>query len=194
VAIRIRRARPDEHARVGALTLAAYDAVGRITGPYREDLRDPSARAAQGQVVLVAVADDDRVLGTVTVVDDGDLEEVLGAGDASFRVLAVDPQAQGRGVGRALVAACVERLRGLGRRRIAIYSMEWMPAAHALYGSAGFVRRPDLDVTFPAGVGVAFQLDLVEDAAAHFPPPGAVPDVPPWYLDARAARRAARCA
>lgn len=193
----VRPVRPEEHEQVGRLILDAYDAVGRITGPYREALRDTGRRVAEGALVLVAVdPETDVVLGSVTYADAGDPHfegpqfEGQG-GDATFRMLAVDVAAQGRGTGRALVDACLAIARERDRRRIAIYSMEWMPAAHALYQSMGFTRRPDLDVAFPAGVGYAFQLDLVDDAAAAFPPPGPVPATPPWYEDAWAAHQPA---
>ena len=173
---------------MGDLTIAAYDAVGRIVGPYRDELRDTGSRVADGAHVLVAVDDDDRVLGSVTYVDaDNPHFENHGTGDRSFRMLAVDVGAQGRGAGRLLVQACIDMARADGGRRIAIYSMEWMPAAHALYASLGFTRRPDLDLMFPAGVGYAFQLDLVPSAGRHFPPVGPVPAEPPWYRDVWAA-------
>jgi poly-gamma-glutamate capsule biosynthesis protein CapA/YwtB (metallophosphatase superfamily) len=38
--------------------------------------------------------------------------------------------------------------------RLVIISMHWMTRAHRLYERRyGFVRRPDLDVRFPSGVG-----------------------------------------
>lgn len=193
----VRPVRPHEFEAVGQLTIMAYDAVGSIQGSYRDQLVDTAARVADGADVLVAVngeggdgerGDGDQLLGSVTYVDaDNPHFENQGGGDCSFRMLAVDVDAQGRGAGRALVQACIDRARERAGRRLAIYSMEWMPVAHALYASMGFTRRPDRDVMFPAGIGFAFQLDLAEDAEAHFAPPGPVPAEPPWYEDAWAA-------
>jgi len=192
VPITVRPAQPAEYEAAGRLTVAAYDGVGRMDEGYRQQLRDVARRAAEGAEVLVAV-DGDRVVGAVSYVGGGPHLEGATAGDCSFRMLGVDPAAQGRGVGEALVRACLGRARAARRRRVAIYSMEFMGSAHRLYGRLGFVRRPDRDVVFPSGLGLAFSLDLVPDAAAHFPPPGPVPARPPWFEDLWQAEAAAAC-
>lgn len=182
----IRPIRPDDHPRVGALLVEAYDAVGRFDDPYRSFLADPGNWVPGSSEVLVAVGEDDVPVGCIALVLPGD-EEFEGteppAGDAGFRFLAVDPAAQGSGAGGALVDAVVERARALGARRIAIHTMAFMVGAHALYARRGFEHRRDLDVVFPAGLGYGMTLDLVPDAAEHFPPPGPVPDEPPWFED-----------
>lgn len=182
----IRDMRLDEASTVGRLTLAAYDASGReLRGPYRDWLADPSRRIGLAEAVLVAVTPDDRVLGTVTFVLAGDdeFEHSPDDGDCGFRILAVDPDAWGLGVGAALIDACIERARANGRHRMVITSMEWMTRAHGMYERRGFARRPDLDVRYPGGVGYAFTFDLTDDADSHFAPPGDIPAVPPWYED-----------
>jgi ribosomal protein S18 acetylase RimI-like enzyme len=60
-------------------------------------------------------------------------------------MLAVDPAAQGRGVGRALVRACVERSLGAGCTAVVICVRDIAVAAQKLYESFGFERTPDLD-------------------------------------------------
>ena len=175
-----------EAAHVGALTLAAYDAHGLMQGGYRSYLGDPLQRIDGCTALLVAEVAGD-IVGTVTLVRPGD-EQWEGRpdadGDCGFRVLAVAPHAEGHGVGRRLAEACLDRYRELGCRRVSIMSMEWMGRAHGLYRRLGFVRRPDLDVRFPSGQGVAFTCDLAPDAAEHFAPPGPPPARPPWYEDA----------
>lgn len=184
--VRIRGMRLDEADRVGRLTLDAYDRFGEIGGDYRDWLRDPLLRLDTVTALLVAVDADDEVLGTVTYVEPGDGEwegPEPPHGDSGFRVLAVDPDAQGRGVGPLLVEACRQRAGEAGRHRLFISSMSWMTRAHRMYERAGFVRRPDLDVMFPGGPGVIFTLDLTDEAADRFAPPGPVPATPPWYAE-----------
>lgn len=185
--IRVRGMRLAEADEVGRITLAAYDASGgRLVGDYRHWLADPLARIDEVTALLVAEVDG-RVVGTVTFVLPGDTEwegTRIQHGDAGFRVLAVNPEVQGTGVGRALLQACYDLAGEHRARRLIIHSMAWMTRAHALYRAHGFRRRPDLDVRFPGGDGYVFVRDLVPDADEHFPPPGPVPDHPPWYEDA----------
>jgi ribosomal protein S18 acetylase RimI-like enzyme len=60
-------------------------------------------------------------------------------------MLAVDPAAGGRGLGRALAEACIERARESGRRGVAIYSRPSRTFAHRLYRSLGFQRDETRD-------------------------------------------------
>jgi GNAT superfamily N-acetyltransferase/SAM-dependent methyltransferase len=183
--VRVRAMRASEADEVGRITLAAYDAYGRMRGPYRDYLADPRHRLVGSSGLLVAELDD-RVVGTITYVVPGDREwegRREPEGDAGFRVLAVDPTVEGRGVARALVRACLERAREEGRHRLVITSMAWMDRAHRLYEQLGFTPRPDLAVRFPNGDGVAFTFDLTDEAPHRFPPPGPVPDELPWYAD-----------
>jgi GNAT superfamily N-acetyltransferase len=185
VGLTIRPFRSDDADAVGRITLDAYDAYGTIGGEYRDYLGDPSRRHDDSAALLVAELDGE-VVGTVTFVvpgDEGWESPDPAPGDASFRVLAVAPQAEGYGVGRALVSRCIELARERGCHRIIIVSMTWMTRAHELYRSLGFVRRPDLDVRFPGGDGMLFQLDLTDVAPDRFPPPGPVPDRIPWFED-----------
>jgi ribosomal protein S18 acetylase RimI-like enzyme len=60
-------------------------------------------------------------------------------------MLAVDPSIQGRGVGRALVMACLDRARDRGRPGVFLHSTPEMVVAHHLYDSLGFERALDRD-------------------------------------------------
>ena len=152
----VRPARPDEHAAVGDLRVAAYRAAGVLHEAY-----EPSLRRIAGEV-LVAAGEDGGLLGTVVFVDGpGPLHEVATPDEAEFRMLAVDPAAQGAGVGAALVRACAERARALGRRTLVASSRPQMRAAHRLYERLGFVRDPARDWVPVPGVDlVVFVRDL----------------------------------
>lgn len=181
----VREIESSDHPRVGRLLVDAYDAVGRFTDEYRNFLADP-ARWVPGATAVFVAERHGEVHGVVAFTRPGDeeFEDMRPpVADAGFRFLAVDPDSQRTGTGRALVRECIDEARRHGARRIVVHSMWFMTGAHHLYEREGFARRPDLDVRFPSGVGYAFQLDLTEDAADRFPPPGPVPDEPPWYED-----------
>lgn len=180
--IEVRPVRDDEQETVGRLTVAAYDHVGRVSDDYRVHLADVSSRQDDDTTVLVAL-DGGEVVGSITVVSAcSEHFEHRGHGDGGFRMLAVDPAAQGHGVGRVLLDAVLEHGRTQGWRRLTITTMTWMRGAQRMYERAGFVRRPDLDVRFTSGIGIGYALDLAEDAATHFPPPGPTPDEPPAFV------------
>ncbi len=143
---------PAELAAVGELTVAAYEHDGWLRGAedgYREDLRDAAGRAREAELA-VALEDDGTLLGTVAFCRAGTpWAEVSRPGEAEFRMLAVAPEARGRGVGRTLTTWCLDRARAEGCSAVALSTLPEMDAAHRLYESIGFLRTPDRD-WFPA--------------------------------------------
>jgi ribosomal protein S18 acetylase RimI-like enzyme len=148
--ITVRRAAPAEYERVGAITVAAYEAlaVDHLFGGYDDRIRDTETRAREAEV-LVAVVDDAQVVGSVTYVADSasSWSEWTEPGEAQFRLLAVDPSAHGLGAGVALVRACTERALS-SNHSIMIHTTPWMETAQRIYTRFGFVRRPDRDVPY----------------------------------------------
>ncbi|MCX5120614.1 GNAT family N-acetyltransferase [Micromonospora sp. NBC_00362] len=147
--LRVRSAESADFPAVARLTVAAYEADGQLKGEhgYGEVLADVSTRAASGEVLIAVDEVTGAVLGSVTFVLPGTpFAELAGPGEAEFRMLAVDPGAQGRGVGAALVEACVDRATELGCTAVAICVRAGMAdSAHRLYSRRGFVRSPEKD-------------------------------------------------
>jgi ribosomal protein S18 acetylase RimI-like enzyme len=163
----IREARTGELEAAGEVVAEAYGALpGDPHRPYLARVRDAASRARHCPV-LVAVDRDGRVVGSVTYVPGpgNPFAEQELEGEAGFRMLGVAPAAQGRGVGRRLVEACIEQARATGRTGIVILTTPVMTSAQALYRSLGFVRVPERDPDPPPGVRLlAFRLDLDRSA------------------------------
>ncbi|MEI5674775.1 MULTISPECIES: GNAT family N-acetyltransferase [unclassified Nocardioides] len=141
----VRRARAADHAAAGAVTLAAYEPF--LSGPdddYAARLADAASRDAEAEL-WVAVAGEE-LLGCVTLCPPGSpWREIARDDEGEFRMLAVSPAAQGRGVGRALVEQVLDRFRADGAAAVAMSSLREMTTAHRLYERLGFSRLPERD-------------------------------------------------
>jgi ribosomal protein S18 acetylase RimI-like enzyme len=165
MAIEVREARPEESAELGRIVVDAYRAIGALEGDeeYAAELRDVAGRAKVAVVLAAVDAADGRPIGCATYVPgpSSPLAEELGPGEASIRMLAVDPAASGRGAGTALAAACVERARADGFRRVVLHSLPVMTGAQRIYERLGFRHVPERDwVPVPHIHLLCFVLDL----------------------------------
>jgi GNAT superfamily N-acetyltransferase len=141
----IRRAVPDDHAAVGALTEDAYEEF--LDDPedyYRAALRDAARRDREAELWVAENGDD--LVGTVTYCPFGSPWRELGSEDeAEFRMLAVAPKARGHGVGEALVRHCEARATADGATRMVLSTLDEMTSAHRVYERLGYRRSPERD-------------------------------------------------
>lgn len=164
----VRPVEPDEYEPLGDITYRAYAAIDPLIDTpfgesnYGDELRDVAGRAKEA-LVLVALDDDGRLLGGVTYVGDpsSPAAEFDDPAAAGIRMLAVDPDLQGGGVGTVLTRACIDQARSDGKSRLLLHSATFMTAAHRLYGRHGFVRDESLDwEPVPNFLLLGFRLDL----------------------------------
>jgi ribosomal protein S18 acetylase RimI-like enzyme len=163
VTFAIRLAEPSEYIRVGELTVEAYtaDGLSSVETDYVHQLRDAASRAEKAEL-WVAVDDGGQVLGSVTFSPPGSPYREIGQeGEGEFRMLAVDPAAQGSGIGTALVRWCMDRSRELGLPRLVLCTQVENATAIGMYERLGFVRLPERDWSPAANVDlISYTLDL----------------------------------
>jgi ribosomal protein S18 acetylase RimI-like enzyme len=159
----VRSVRPEEYDRLSKLTVAAYRGLlgDDLDLGYVAELADVAGRAERVDV-LVAVDDRGVVVGGIAYVGGpGPLAWFDGDDEVGLRMLAVAPEAQGRGVGATLIGACVRRAENDGKRRVLLHTTAPMTSAHRLYERAGFRRDPARDELLPGGLQLlAYALEL----------------------------------
>ena len=153
--MQVREVRPDEFEEAGRVTALAYREFvqpGETDWErYLEHIADVAGRA--GRAIVFVAVEDDRILGSATLElesrIDPEEDPPLAPDESHIRMLGVDPAARGRGVAKALMAACFERARSAGRDRMTLHTTERMKPAQTMYESMGFERLPDR--VFPDG-------------------------------------------
>jgi ribosomal protein S18 acetylase RimI-like enzyme len=141
----IRDARPGEMPEIGDLRVAAYQRGGHLSpdSEYVPRLRELGADG-DGDVLVAEI--NGRLAGTVMLQYPPHAGQVVQEVDeAEIRALAVAPEGQGRGVGRALVEAAIGHAVGRGVRHLVLCTLPGMRTAHRIYEAAGFHRLPDRD-------------------------------------------------
>lgn len=166
--ITVRRARPEDLE--AALDLfEAVAAEGRWIGAEppidrAERLESWRAMLERDDACMLLAFEGDRVVGQATLAGDG-------PSDLGMHVAA---EARGRGVGTALLAACIDWARSAGSHKIALQVWPHNEAAIALYEKFGFEREGYLRRHWRRRNGEiwdAVVMGLVLDAPARTDPP-----------------------
>ncbi len=158
----IRTAQPQEYDRIGEITVEAYLKDGLVSpqSPYLNSLRDAADRAEQAELIVAEL--NGEVVGSVTYCGpDSPYVEIAQPHEAEFRMLAVQAAAREKGIGQALVQACIDRARAAGYPTLRLSSQRNMRNAHRIYERMGFERTPQLDWSPVPGVSlIAYALTL----------------------------------
>ena len=145
--------------------MAAYaDFTLGPADPYVARLQDAATRDREAELWVATAEEGDEILGCVTICPPGSpWRELAGPDEGEFRMLAVAPEARGRGVGEALARMCLDRFRADGARGVVICSLPQMKAAHRVYERLGFYRVPALDWEPMPGVELhCYRIDFEE--------------------------------
>jgi ribosomal protein S18 acetylase RimI-like enzyme len=154
--ITIRNASPSEFAAIGKLMVQVYS---QLDGFPKEE-EQPAYYSLLYNIgeftnkpeteLLVAVADDGKIVGAVVYF--GDMLYYGSGGTATqeqnaagFRLLAVSPEARGLGIGKLLTLECMRKAKESNLSQVIIHSTKAMQTAWAMYERLGFKRSEDLD-------------------------------------------------
>jgi ribosomal protein S18 acetylase RimI-like enzyme len=161
-AINIREAGAEELDEVENLVKAAYREFQPLmpAAAWKRWMDNISETIHAPDGVLLVAGDQDRIKGAVKFYPDAGQahQGQWPAGAASIRLLAVAPASRGRGYGRLLTQACLDRARELSIPTIFLFTGTFMAAARQLYEKLGFKRAPEFDRD-PGPI--AYRLDLV---------------------------------
>ena len=125
----IRAATASDASAIGAIVAAAYaQLAARMDKPPAPMLDDYAARVAQG---VVDVLETDGVIQGMIILVDG-VDGLL------LENVAVDPAAQGQGVGRQLLAHAEAVAKARGHARIRLYTHMSMTENQAMYAHLGY--------------------------------------------------------
>ena len=78
-----------------------------------------------------------------------------------MRLLAVNPEMRGHGIGTALTRECVQRAQRAGAPALGLHTTDMMQTAMRMYERMGFARAPELDFYPTANTVIkGYRLDL----------------------------------
>ena len=145
----VREARESELAEIGALTAEVFE--GFVSPEYLDVVRDARSRWESPATTQLVAFDDgtDGPIGVAVYAAPGSPWRALAVddGEGEIRMLGVRESARGRGVGEALVRACVALSKAAGVARIVLCTELEMKDAQRMYARLGFVRVPERDWT-----------------------------------------------
>lgn len=168
--VHIRDAQSNEMEAILDLTLAAYDQFGTtmpavnwrgLSHTLKKTLRQP------GKADVIVAELHAELVGSVLLFP----PESNAYGDRvekgswpELRLLAVKPEARGKGIGTMLMEECILRARQAGATALGLHTGDSMTVALPMYERRGFVRVPALDFGVDGGELVkAYRLDLTNN-------------------------------
>jgi ribosomal protein S18 acetylase RimI-like enzyme len=154
----IREVEPGEYKLLGELAVEVYSNIEGFPAPaelpdYYEMLTNiGNLNEEKDFKVLVAETAGKEIAGGIVYC--GNMARYGAPGTATqekhasgIRLLCVDPEFRGSGVGRALTDACISLARSNRHRQVILHTTQAMQIAWGLYQKMGFERSSDLDFT-----------------------------------------------
>lgn len=152
----VRNALPEEFHAIGGLMVDVYSQLEGFPKPseqpnYYNMLANVGELTKRpGTEIIIAASPDNKIAGAVVFFSD---MQYYGSGgtatqeknSSGFRLLAVDLQNRGQGIGKILTMACIKRARENKSGQVIIHTTNAMKTAWSMYERVGFKRSTDLD-------------------------------------------------
>jgi ribosomal protein S18 acetylase RimI-like enzyme len=170
-AFRVRDVRVEELDEVTGVMVRSYreydpsplpEAWAEEWNAYLHEIQDVRTRFRDAELIVAEQAG--RVVGAVTFYPEGACKEAGSwpPGWAAIRLLAVVPEARGRGIGRALTEECLRRARRRGVAAVGLHTARWNHIGRGMYERMGFLPMPEQDYRpVPEILVTGHRLDLV---------------------------------
>ncbi|UBM59490.1 GNAT family N-acetyltransferase [Marinilongibacter aquaticus] len=152
----VRKAKPEDFVAAGELMVQVYSQLEGFPKEneqpaYYNLLRNVGEFTAKPDTELfVAASPAGDIDGAVVFF--GDMQYYNSGGTATqeknaagFRLLAVNPNTRGAGIGKLLTEHCINKAKELKLQQIVIHTTEAMAVAWKMYEKLGFKRAEDLD-------------------------------------------------
>jgi GNAT superfamily N-acetyltransferase len=152
----VRNANPDEFSVIGKLMVEVYSQLDGFPKEaeqpnYYKMLANVGDLTQKSETeLLVAVSPLGKIAGAVVYF--GDMKQYGSGGTATletnaagFRLLAVSPDARGKGIGKLLTHACIKKAKDGKLNQMIIHTTKAMQTAWGMYEAIGFKRSEDLD-------------------------------------------------
>ena len=174
----IREAYKDEYSIIGKLKVDVYSKLEGFPSideqpNYYDSLLHIEKFAELPKVkLLIAVSENVDIMGSVVYF--GDMKYYGSGGTATeqknaagFRLLAVNCNYRGLGIGKALTLKCIDIAKSEQKEQLIIHSTEAMKIAWNMYDKLGFKRSKDLDFLQEELPVFGFRLQLIPTHSQH---------------------------
>jgi ribosomal protein S18 acetylase RimI-like enzyme len=146
--VEVRAANGNDHAAIDALALEAWQVLkpGYDLGRWDElliSIGKMSTLASDGRLFVATTSD--QISGAVGYMPPGcSNPKIFPREWPSIRMLVVRPSQRGRGIGKALMNACIDAARADGARCVGLHTSPIMEVALPMYLRMGFIKDADL--------------------------------------------------
>lgn len=164
----IRDAKEEERSAMLEVTLNAYrefeaNADDKFWQMYEQNIAEAIHRGEDIERIVYLL--DEKVVGSVLL-----CKQSFNSPEPEIRLLAVDPAHRQKGIAKALMDECEQRLAKRGHKQVVLHTTHLMQTAREMYERNGYKRYEKIDFSPVPGFNVlGFIKDLIWECSGRFP-------------------------